>query len=76
MYVGKSDQNDAMTPNVTLCERVVLDLCTVIENSNRLVAIDNFFIIMNLMKSLFEDGTYACGTVRKTNKWKNCGWWN
>jgi hypothetical protein len=69
MYVGKSrpGENDSVFAN-TLGERVVLSLVKNIKHTNCLLAFDNFFTSFDLMKALYADGIYACGTVRTNRK--------
>lgn len=62
-YTTKFSSNSA-----TMCEKVVLNLCDVIETTPCLVAYDNFFTTYNLMLTLKEKDIYSVGTVRMNRK--------
>ncbi|XP_063219241.1 piggyBac transposable element-derived protein 4-like [Bacillus rossius redtenbacheri] len=65
IYTGKST-NGRMAD--TLGERVVLSLTRDLKGKGCVVAFDNFFTTVNLMKALRKDNIYAIGTVRTNRK--------
>lgn len=66
-YTGK-DTTTFSSNSATMCEKVVLNLCDVIETTLCLVAYDNFFTTYNLMLTLKEKDIYSVGTVRMNRK--------
>ncbi|XP_035207145.1 piggyBac transposable element-derived protein 4-like [Stegodyphus dumicola] len=64
IYTGKTKDQTATD---TLGERVVLNLTSCLEGTGSVVAFDNFFTTVKLMKILHERNIYALGTVR-TNR--------
>lgn len=66
-YTGK-DTTTFSSNSATMCEKVVLNLCDVIETTPCLVAYDNFFTTYNLMLTLKEKDIYSVGTVRMNRK--------
>ena len=67
MYTGKYSPGDR-SDELTLSQHVVTKLTSVVSQSQRIVAFDNFFTILNLMNMLHDDGLYAVGTVRSNRK--------
>ncbi|XP_051171925.1 piggyBac transposable element-derived protein 4-like [Leptopilina boulardi] len=65
IYTGKSSSTDFSCD--TLGERVVLHLTEQLRNSGALVAFDNFFTSVKLIKELKAKKIFAVGTVR-TNR--------
>ena len=57
-----------VSTTTTLCERVILNLSEILKQTKCLLAFDNFFTTCDLMNALFEDGIYACGTVRSNRR--------
>ena len=51
-----------------LGEKVVLTLAESIKGRHHHLYFDNYFSSISLLSKLFEDGTYACGTVRTNRK--------
>lgn len=66
IYTGKSENHQ--THQGLLGERIVLQLTTNIDNKGCLVAFDNFFTTVELMKSLLRKNIYSVGTVRGNRK--------
>lgn len=62
-YVGATG-----TTCTGLGERVVTDLTAPLYGHNYQVYCDNFFSGIPLFQRLFNNGTYACGTITKTRK--------
>lgn len=51
-----------------LGEKVVLQLAESIKRNHHHLYFDNYFSSISLLSKLFEDGTYACGTIRTNRK--------
>lgn len=64
IYSGKTDTSD----DLGLGERVVLNLCSGLADSQAIVAFDNFFTSYKLMVMLLQNGIYSIGTVRVNRK--------
>lgn len=64
VYTGKSNN----TSGFTLGEKVVVQLTECVQNTNVLIAFDNFFTTPALMTTLYNNGIYSCGTVRINRK--------
>ncbi|KAF8781800.1 PiggyBac transposable element-derived protein like [Argiope bruennichi] len=65
IYTGKAKDQIAMD---TLGERVVLNLTGCLKDTGSVVAFDNFFTTVKLMKMLNQRNIYALGTVRTNQK--------
>ena len=63
VYTGRDDRAEG-----GLGKRVVLDLSQRLEGKHHHVYFDNFFTSVDLLHTLRERGTYACGTVRQTSR--------
>nr|XP_023397070.1 piggyBac transposable element-derived protein 4-like isoform X1 [Loxodonta africana]XP_023397071.1 piggyBac transposable element-derived protein 4-like isoform X1 [Loxodonta africana]XP_023397072.1 piggyBac transposable element-derived protein 4-like isoform X1 [Loxodonta africana]XP_023397073.1 piggyBac transposable element-derived protein 4-like isoform X1 [Loxodonta africana]XP_023397074.1 piggyBac transposable element-derived protein 4-like isoform X1 [Loxodonta africana]XP_023397075.1 len=66
IYCGKKGVDH--DSSLSLGESVVLGLCHSWYHSHRLISFNNFFTSYHLMKSMYERGLYAVGTVRATQK--------
>lgn len=68
IYTGKNTDTSQTEKDVGLGEKVVLKLTEDFTGKQSLVAFDNFFTSVPLMKKLHDRGIYAVGTVRTTRK--------
>jgi hypothetical protein len=59
VYTGATDGRE-----VALGEKVVLTLSDSIMGRHHLLFFDNYFTSVNLLSTLLDKGTYACGTIR------------
>ena len=62
VYTGRTEGAEG-----GLGKRVVLDLSQSLEGKHHLY-FDNFFTSVDLLQTLKERGTYACGTVRQRSR--------
>ena len=62
VYVGRP--SDGLSTEVGLGERVVLQLCRLLQGGNYQVCCDNFFSTAGLFDELLQQNIYACGTAR------------
>ena len=53
---------------MALGEKVVLKLSNSIKGRHHQLFFDNYFTSVNLLSTLLENGTYACGTIRTNRK--------
>jgi len=64
IYTGKCKTNS----DLTLGERVVVELTKEICKENTLVTFDRFCTTVKLMSKLLKEGVYTCGTVKTSRK--------
>ena len=63
VYVGKE-----VSSETGLGARVIKDLTTTLHQKHHIVFCDNFFTSIKLFHELYQDGIYACGTIRADRK--------
>ena len=63
VYTGATDGRE-----VALGEKVVLSLSDSIMGRHHKLFFDNYFTSVNLLSTLLNKGTYACGTIRTNRK--------
>ena len=63
VYTGRSEEAEG-----GLGKRVIMDLSRSLEGKNYHLYFDNFFTSVDLLQSLRDKGTYACGTVHQISR--------
>ncbi len=66
VYVGKEDSNE--DESLMVSERVVMELCQSVLNTNRTLYTDNFYTSVTLAQKLLLQKTHLVGTLRRNRK--------